>query len=814
MEIKLKHYLLWVFFIPTFLNAQSIINAYASVTNVSGTTLTIADINTTYDDFLVGEDIIVMQMQDDVIGANTGSNSSFGNISSIGNAGLYEKATIATITPGGTVTETIWEETFEDLADANISDDGTTGWFRYCNAGGTACYQGAAGRTFEVHNTNPITGTFSFAGTNLDSDAVWRSGPIDITGYSNINITADLAEVSYNQNGDYVRVYVSVDEGNFQELSYTVTPQNNFNASVASNGFTVSGSQIEVAVLMNNSRDIEYGIVDNILVEGDRSFSTLTIESALTNTYSTGANSSVQIISYPEFTNYSTASSLTALDWNGKIGGVLAMEVTNTLTLNHNINLDGKGFRGGSLNPFNETTPRNCNPEVYRTSNREYGRKGEGIHKNTIYGYVGARGRLASGGGGGNRHNSGAGGGGNFTAGGNGGPGYNEGNPPAGCDDAAGDPGTGAAGYGGSDLSYHISANRIFMGGGGGGGQHDDVITGDSEPGGDGGGIIIIKADEVLVPCGSGVMITTNGEGFPYPAVDAGWEGGPGAGSGGSILFQVETWTLTCSLQTEAKGGEGATATYTYAHGGGGGGGKGVTIFSGSVPASNYTSDNSQGQGGSNGTDPSAGNADDGDTTPDNPEYQGLPEDAVIQDDEGPLPVTLIYWQGFSKDGFNLLQWSTANEINNDYFTIERSINGIDWSIIAEVSGSGTVSEQSDYQHKDYLNYSGSVYYRLSQTDYDGEREVFDIIYLEIEQITPSVLIYPNPTSGIFSIDLGSNEPNTKVEVYDGSGCRVEVRINSEGQQLKFDMTNHPEGNYLLKIIQGDRVQQFRIALR
>ena len=59
------------------------VNGYAEVTAISGTTLTLAATDETYDDFADGESIIIMQMQDDVIGANTGDNASFGNLHDI-----------------------------------------------------------------------------------------------------------------------------------------------------------------------------------------------------------------------------------------------------------------------------------------------------------------------------------------------------------------------------------------------------------------------------------------------------------------------------------------------------------------------------------------------------------------------------------------------------------------------------------------------------------------------------------------------------------------------------------------------------------
>lgn len=92
------------------------------------------------------------------------------------------------------------------------------------------------------------------------------------------------------------------------------------------------------------------------------------------------------------------------------------------------------------------------------------------------------------------------------------------------------------------------------------------------------------------------------------------------------------------------------------------------------------------------------------------------------------LPVELLYFEPIVKDGTVVLNWATGSETNNDYFTIERSLDGYNWDSILSISGQGNIAEQTTYKLYDRaFGLSGIVYYRLSQTDYDGKREVFDI---------------------------------------------------------------------------------------
>ncbi|MES2679785.1 MAG: hypothetical protein V4635_07875 [Bacteroidota bacterium] len=90
---------LWVlFFFVNFLSSfsQNPINAYAAVSAISGTSLSVSSVNETYDSFEDGGYVILMQMQDNVIGINTTNASTFGNLGSIQSAGLFEICRIQT----------------------------------------------------------------------------------------------------------------------------------------------------------------------------------------------------------------------------------------------------------------------------------------------------------------------------------------------------------------------------------------------------------------------------------------------------------------------------------------------------------------------------------------------------------------------------------------------------------------------------------------------------------------------------------------------------------------------------------------------
>ena len=92
------------------------------------------------------------------------------------------------------------------------------------------------------------------------------------------------------------------------------------------------------------------------------------------------------------------------------------------------------------------------------------------------------------------------------------------------------------------------------------------------------------------------------------------------------------------------------------------------------------------------------------------------------------LPIELINWQGDNKNATNHFSWTTASEINNAYFSLERSFDTENWEVIAEINGAGNSSLFIQYEYND-SDYENTInYYRLRQIDFDGNNETFRTI--------------------------------------------------------------------------------------
>lgn len=142
-----------------------------------------------------------------------------------------------------------------------------------------------------------------------------------------------------------------------------------------------------------------------------------------------------------------------------------------------------------------------------------------------------------------------------------------------------------------------------------------------------------------------------------------------------------------------------------------------------------------------------------------------------------PLPIELLEFTGACLTEGVQLNWSTASEINNDYFLIEKSRDGYQWEQVAKVRGLANSSIITKYVHIDYTSQNGLVYYRLSQVDINGTKKIFKAIdvYCNDNNIKDQMILYPNPSSTELNIILNVNKSsnNTSINLVDNTGRLV-----------------------------------------
>lgn len=139
------------------------------------------------------------------------------------------------------------------------------------------------------------------------------------------------------------------------------------------------------------------------------------------------------------------------------------------------------------------------------------------------------------------------------------------------------------------------------------------------------------------------------------------------------------------------------------------------------------------------------------------------------------LPIELLSFEAIKDEERVRLDWKTNVEINNDYFTIERSTDLNEWMEIGELEGAGNTNEVQVYQMYDQRPVAGVSYYRLSQTDFDGSITYSDIRTVDFVS-TEEIRIYPIPANE--QITVQSNGRLSEFRVIDPSGKDVTHQVN------------------------------------
>jgi hypothetical protein len=150
-----------------------------------------------------------------------------------------------------------------------------------------------------------------------------------------------------------------------------------------------------------------------------------------------------------------------------------------------------------------------------------------------------------------------------------------------------------------------------------------------------------------------------------------------------------------------------------------------------------------------------------------------------------------------NKEGI-LLKWTTASEIKNDYFAIEKSRDGKQWLEIAKVNGAGYSIKMTDYHVQDNKPYDGLSYYRLKQVDFDGQETYSDIVSIEFDY-ADIFSFFPNPAYNNQELVIDSKMlvNDLRVKIIDHKGVLIQNVIPISGS---ISLNDIPPGSYLLSL--------------
>jgi len=209
--------------------------------------------------------------------------------------------------------------------------------------------------------------------------------------------------------------------------------------------------------------------------------------------------------------------------------------------------------------------------------------------------------------------------------------------------------------------------------------------------------------------------------------------------------------------------------------------------------------------------------------------FAGGPYDGFIAsfNTSGSLPVQLMSfdakaignWQNAIINLQVLCTWQTASEVNNDYFEIQRSVDGSQpacqtcpgvagrFKAIGKVKGNGTSNMVNSYQFTDVsapLDMTGTLYYRLKQVDFDGKSTLSDVRVVNLKQPNNDWNIYPNPTTNELHIETTGTE-KFDVQLFDITGKKVMENILFTNT-TNINTSSLYQGMYFVRITDADGV--------
>lgn len=184
-----------------------------------------------------------------------------------------------------------------------------------------------------------------------------------------------------------------------------------------------------------------------------------------------------------------------------------------------------------------------------------------------------------------------------------------------------------------------------------------------------------------------------------------------------------------------------------------------------------------------------------------------------------PLPVELLSFYGYAEKEHKIIRWSTASEQNNDFFTLEKSLNGEEFEVVTTITGAGNSNEIVNYKASDNEVDQEITYYRLKQTDYDGQYTYSEIISVkqeagETDEMTVNYWCEQNK----LKMEINQLDPGgLGIEMYDMAGNRIRKEKYQTRQNAKFvqwDISHLNSGIYLIKVLNNQNASEHKLMVQ
>lgn len=181
-----------------------------------------------------------------------------------------------------------------------------------------------------------------------------------------------------------------------------------------------------------------------------------------------------------------------------------------------------------------------------------------------------------------------------------------------------------------------------------------------------------------------------------------------------------------------------------------------------------------------------------------------------------PLPVELIAFTGTCEQGVKTLRWATASETNNAFFSVQRSEDGIQYVEIARIPGAGNANTLQTYQYQDFSKTIANAYYKLTQTDYNGQSESFEPLFVSCDQasgFTNQAELLSVSQNQVIIRTQCAQDTQLQVQLIDVSGRTLLVQqqqVNQGIGLLTLDAQSLNSGLYLVTLQDGNWVKTLK----
>jgi hypothetical protein len=165
-----------------------------------------------------------------------------------------------------------------------------------------------------------------------------------------------------------------------------------------------------------------------------------------------------------------------------------------------------------------------------------------------------------------------------------------------------------------------------------------------------------------------------------------------------------------------------------------------------------------------------------------------------------PLPIDLLSFTAELLNNSIAVKWSTANEINNHFFTVEKSLDGRNWFEISKINAAEANTRVNFYEILDLSPVAGLQYYRLKQNDINGQSNYYDKVAVNFSPTPTTILAYPNPCKDILTVEINQDETSS-VSIMDQVGKMLINQTSFESGSLSFDLGSLPSGIYFLEVM-------------